>query len=152
MQHHPYETPVFDFIELQKEADYGLGMLGELEETMNTMAFVNHVKTNLKMSSVRFTGNLDADMKTVAIIGGSGIGFEFDAINKGADIFVTGDIKHHDALDAKIAGMNLLDINHYSEYVMKEGLCELLVDWLNNETEDFKIIASKLNTDPFNYL
>ncbi|RIO26225.1 Nif3-like dinuclear metal center hexameric protein, partial [Staphylococcus saprophyticus] len=41
---------------------------------------------------------------------------------------------------------------HYSEYVMKEGLCELLVDWLNNETEDFKIIASKLNTDPFNYL
>lgn len=152
MQHHPYETPVFDFIELQKEADYGLGMLGELEETMNTMAFVNHVKTNLKMPSVRFTGNLDADIKTVAIIGGSGIGFEFDAINKGADIFVTGDIKHHDALDAKIAGMNLLDINHYSEYVMKEGLCELLVDWLNNETEDFKIIASKLNTDPFNYL
>jgi hypothetical protein len=35
--------------------------------------------------------------------------------------------------------INLLDINHYSEYVMKEGLCELLVDWLNNETEDFKM-------------
>jgi hypothetical protein len=33
---------------------------------MNTMAFVNHVKTNLKMPSVRFTGNLDADIKTVA--------------------------------------------------------------------------------------
>jgi hypothetical protein len=39
------------------------------------MAFVNHVKTNLKMPSVRFTGNLDADIKTVAIIGDSYLRF-----------------------------------------------------------------------------
>ena len=44
------------------------------------------------------------------------------AVQQGADVFVTGDIKHHDALDAKIQGVNLIDINHYSEYVMKEGL------------------------------
>ena len=37
----------------------------------------------------------------VAMIGGSGIGFEYEAHSNGADVFVTGDIKHHDALDAK---------------------------------------------------
>ncbi|NWK85640.1 Nif3-like dinuclear metal center hexameric protein [Staphylococcus sp. GSSP0090] len=152
IQHHPYETPVFDFIELQREADYGLGMIGNLEKPMNAKAFAKHVKDKLKMPSVRFTGTLDDSIKTVAIIGGSGIGFEYDAINKGADIFITGDIKHHDALDAKISGVNLLDINHYSEYVMKEGLCGLLLDWLDDETTDFNIIASQVNTDPFVYL
>ncbi len=65
---------------------------------------------------------------------------------------MTGDIKHHDALDAKIAGVNLLDINHYSEYVMREGLCQLLEDWLNEDDKIFNIEASEINTDPFEYL
>lgn len=104
------------------------------------------------MPSVRFTGDLNSQVKTVAVIGGSGIGFEYAAAKKGADIFVTGDIKHHDALDAKIAGINLLDINHYSEYVMKDGLRQLLITWLDDEEIDFNINASQLNTDPFEYI
>jgi putative NIF3 family GTP cyclohydrolase 1 type 2 len=39
-------------------------------------------------------------------IGGAGIGFETSAFKKGADVFVTGDIKHHDALDAKTNGIH----------------------------------------------
>ncbi len=35
--------------------------------------------------------------------------------------------------DAKIHGVNLIDINHYSEYVMKEGLKTLLMNWFNTE-------------------
>lgn len=151
-QHHPYETPVYDFIELTKQANYGLGMIGKLKEVTTVKKFVSHVKDQLKMPSVRFSGDLNANIETVAIIGGSGIGFEYAASQKGADIFVTGDIKHHDALDAKIAGVNLLDINHYSEYVMREGLCHLLEDWLNIEDKIFNIEASEINTDPFEYL
>ncbi|MBO3064123.1 Nif3-like dinuclear metal center hexameric protein [Staphylococcus shinii] len=151
-QHHPYETPVYDFIELKKQANYGLGMIGKLSEAMTARKFVDHAKSQLKMPSVRFSGDINANIETVAIIGGSGIGFEYTAKQKGADIFVTGDIKHHDALDAKIAGVNLLDINHYSEYVMREGLCQLLEDWLNTESKYFNIEASVINTDPFEYL
>ncbi|WP_336878007.1 Nif3-like dinuclear metal center hexameric protein [Staphylococcus nepalensis] len=151
IENHPYETPVFDFIKLEKQADYGLGMMGKLNTEMNVRDFVNHVKTKLAMPSVRFIGNLEDTIKTVAIIGGSGIGFEYNAAQQGADIFITGDIKHHDALDAKIAGINLLDINHYSEYVMKDGLSQLLQDWLKFSHVSFGIKPSKLNTDPFDY-
>ncbi|SCS23827.1 Nif3-like dinuclear metal center hexameric protein [Staphylococcus caeli] len=151
-KYHPYETPVFDFIALEKEADYGLGMIGRLETPLSVDDFVKHVKTKLAMPSVRFSGNISDQIETVAIIGGSGIGFEYDARRKGADIFVTGDIKHHDALDAKIAGINLLDINHYSEYVMREGLASLLSNWLENSEIEFNIYASQINTDPFEYL
>ena len=69
----------------------------------------------------------------------------------GADVFVTGDIKHHDALDAKIQGVNLLDINHYSEFVMKQGLKSLLEDWLFEYKDELPIEASDINTDPFTY-
>lgn len=79
-------------------------------------------------------------------------GYEALAFNKGADIFITGDVKHHDALDAQTYGMTILDINHYSEYVMREGLKELLEQWLYDESIDFPIDASNINTDPFNYM
>ncbi|RIN48047.1 Nif3-like dinuclear metal center hexameric protein, partial [Staphylococcus simulans] len=45
---------------------------------------------------------------------------------------------------------NLIDINHYSEYVMKEGLKSLLKEWISND--NLTIEASTLNTDPFNYV
>lgn len=151
-QYHPYETPVYDFIEMSKVADYGLGVIGELSAPQDVTAFTSVVKDNLNIPSVRFIGDLTTHIKKVAIIGGAGIGFEYKAQAMGADIFITGDIKHHEALDAKINQMNLLDINHYSEYVMKEGLVNLLNNWLPTENIDFKMVASELNTDPYNYL
>ncbi|GEP84716.1 NIF3 protein [Staphylococcus piscifermentans] len=147
---HPYETPVYDFIPLTKQLDRGLGVIGSLKNQVTLKEFALKAKEALNLPSVRFTGNPNSLINTVAIIGGSGIGFEKDAINKGADVFVTGDIKHHDALDAKTDNINLVDINHYSEYVMKEGLKHLLQEWLNQPA--FKIIASDLNTDPFSYV
>ncbi|UXR79333.1 Nif3-like dinuclear metal center hexameric protein [Staphylococcus sp. IVB6227] len=150
-KYHPYETPVYDFIPLEKEIERGLGMIGELAQPMSVESFVAHVKEQLKMPSVRYIGDVNKQIQTVAIIGGSGIGYEMTAAKQGADIFLTGDIKHHDALDAKLAGMSLLDINHYSEYVMKEGLITLLNEWL---TTDFNgvILASKIHTDPYQYM
>ncbi|UXR68658.1 Nif3-like dinuclear metal center hexameric protein [Staphylococcus sp. IVB6246] len=150
-QHHPYETPVYDFIPLEKNIQRGLGMIGQLSKPMTVSTFVEHVKAQLNMPSVRFIGDLDRNIETVAIVGGSGIGYEQTAAHRGADIFLTGDIKHHDALDAKIAGIQLLDINHYSEYVMKEGLVTLLNQWLSNDF-DGEICASNTHTDPYQYM
>ncbi|MBI5975669.1 Nif3-like dinuclear metal center hexameric protein [Staphylococcus canis] len=146
--HHPYEVPVYDFLPIERYSDSSLGVIGELDEKENIKTFIEKVKIALNLQIVKFTGDLTADIKKVAIIGGSGIGFEYKAQSLGADLFITGDIKHHEALDARINHMNLLDISHYSEYVIKEGLVPLLEEWTGIEY----IQASKVNTDPFNYL
>lgn len=151
-QYHPYETPVYDFISMTKVADYGLGMIGELDKPLTAKDFAESVKTSLSIPSVRFTGDIESTVKHVAIIGGSGIGFEYKANASGADIFITGDVKHHDALDAKTNAINILDINHYSEYVMKEGLLDLLHAWLKCKDITFNIKASTINTNPFQYI
>lgn len=147
---HPYETPVYDFIPLTKTLERGLGMIGELPEQTTLKSLAISIKEQLNIPSVRFTGNPNALVSKAAIIGGSGIGYEKFAHHKGADVFITGDIKHHDALDAETEGYNLIDINHYSEYVMKDGLKSLLKEWISND--ELTIEASTLNTDPFNYV
>ncbi|ARJ49871.1 Nif3-like dinuclear metal center hexameric protein [Staphylococcus lutrae] len=150
-KHHPYETPVYDFIRMVRSGNYGLGIIGELPQASAVETFVNSVKHALHMPSVRFIGQRDAMIKRVAIIGGAGMGYEQLAFQRGADLFITGDIKHHEALDAKTAGINLLDINHYSEYVMKEGLIHLLNRWIDTPL-DGPIVASQIHTDPYDYM
>lgn len=147
-QYHPYEVPVFDIIPMERLLNRGLGMIGDLDDTCSVEDFVKHVKSNLNIDSVKYTGSKDAMIKKVAIIGGAGIGFEYLAKRMGADIFITGDIKHHEALDAKTNGVNLLDISHYSEYVVKDGLVTLLHDWVG----DIEVYASQVDTDPFHYM
>ncbi|MHD0397596.1 Nif3-like dinuclear metal center hexameric protein [Staphylococcus simulans] len=147
---HPYETPVYDFIPLTKTLERGLGMIGQLPQQTTLKSLAIAIKEQLNIPSVRFTGHPDATVSKAAIIGGSGIGYEKFAHQKGADVFITGDIKHHDALDAETEGYHLIDINHYSEYVMKDGLKSLLNEWINNDA--LIIEASTINTDPFNYV
>ncbi|CAM3074345.1 Nif3-like dinuclear metal center hexameric protein [Staphylococcus argensis] len=149
-KYHPYETPVYDIMHMTKLSERGLGVICQLDHSMDVPTFVNYVKSQLDMPSVRFIGDTQSQIETVAIIGGAGVGFESHAHHLGADIFITGDIKHHDALDAKIAGMNMLDINHYSEYVMKEGLVNLLNRWYDHQLE-IPVKASEHNTDPYTY-
>ncbi|MBM9802479.1 Nif3-like dinuclear metal center hexameric protein, partial [Staphylococcus aureus] len=151
-QYHPYETPVFDFIEMKQTSLYGLGVMAEVDNQMTLEDFAADIKSKLNIPSVRFVGESNQKIKRIAIIGGSGIGYEYQAVQQGADVFVTGDIKHHDALDAKIHGVNLIDINHYSEYVMKEGLKTLLMNWFNTEKINIDVEASTINTDPFQYI
>ncbi|MCU5746378.1 Nif3-like dinuclear metal center hexameric protein [Staphylococcus sp. SQ8-PEA] len=148
-KYHPYETPVYDIMQMSKNSNSGLGVIGHLEKALSVEEFVQHVKKQLDMKSVRFIGNLNDKIQNVAIIGGAGIGFEELAQQAGADIFLTGDIKHHEALDAKIAHINMLDINHYSEHVMKEGLIQLLQRWF--EDLNVPIEPCKINTDPYYY-
>lgn len=147
--HHPYEEPVFDFIEMKKDATRGLGIIGELKQSMSVQSFVELYKQNLNIPAVRFIGDKDSTIKKVAIVGGAGIEYAELAKSKQADLFITGDVKHHEALDAMMDGINVLDVNHYSEYVMKDGLKLLLEDWTNNSVQ---VKASDLNTDPYQYM
>ena len=58
-------------------------MIGKLSQSYNVPDFVQHVKEQLNMPSVRFIGNNYSHIETVAIIGGSGIGYEYLVLVKG---------------------------------------------------------------------
>ncbi len=63
------------------------------------------------------------------------------------DIFLTGDIKYHEAHDLLMAGLTTVDIQHYAESVMKEGLKQLLEGFDLPVT----VISSSVDTNPFTF-
>jgi len=68
----------------------------------------------LRPSWIRLAGPRRKTVRRVAIVGGSGAEFAGAAREAGADLYVTGDVKYHQALEAAAAGMPVADIGHGS--------------------------------------
>ena len=106
------------------DANLGAGMVGELAEPMPVETFLMKVKEIIGIPIIR-TSTLNfqfstSKLKKVAICGGSGAEFIGDAMAKGADIYLTADLKYHD-FQRTGGRMVLADIGHYeSEQFAKE--------------------------------
>ncbi|MCL4215509.1 MAG: Nif3-like dinuclear metal center hexameric protein [Candidatus Hydrogenedentes bacterium] len=109
---HPYEEVAYDLISLENaDPRIGLGRRGKLREPMVVAAFVRHVCNKLNVSYARVVGALKGKVQDVAVLGGSG-GGEISRLPEGVDIYVTGDVKYHDALIALEKGIIVVDAGH----------------------------------------
>ena len=101
---HPYEAPAFVVLELAPiPGPTGHGRVGDLPLPMTLRAFAEQVAAALPPTpqGVRVAGDLDAEVSRVAVVGGSGDSF-FDAVRaSGADVYLTGDLRHHPALELR---------------------------------------------------
>lgn len=93
-QMHPYEEPIIDVFEMKAPRTvYGTGRVGDLEESMTFNDFVNKVADALETKTLRVAGQPDLPVKRIAVVGGSGSDYFPLAINAGAQVFLTADVK-----------------------------------------------------------
>lgn len=152
-QNHPYEEVAYDLFALATPAkEYGIGRIGVLSEPMTLAQFGAHVKTTLQVPAVRAVGKLDALVRKVAVLGGSGDHYVSKAKFAGADVFVTGDVSFHIAQDAEAAGINIIDPGHHVECVMKKGVANKMTILCTEHKMAVEFIASKISTEPFTFL
>lgn len=120
------------------QMDYGYGRIGEIEE-INILDFLEKVKSKLKADHLIVYGDLNNKVVSrIAVCGGSGAGFIDDAILNNAQVYVTGDIKYHDAQLAYENDLILIDASHYDTEkiilpIIKEYLIEKFADNLDIE-------------------
>ena len=101
----------------------GLGILGSLEEETTLEEFVVKVEDSLKVAALTYAGAPESTLRRVAACGGSGGSLLEEAVSKGADVYVTGDLGHHDFLAAQ-GRMALIDAGHFeTEVPVLESLC-----------------------------
>lgn len=111
---HPYEEVAYDIYPLNnKGRTYGYGRIGEIQE-ISLLNYLDRVKESLDLEYLIVYGNMDRIIKKVAVCGGSGSSFIYDAYLKGADIYITGDIKYHEAQYANELGLTIVDGGHYN--------------------------------------
>ncbi len=91
-----------------------LGRIGRLAEPTALGRFSLNVKNVISAPRIRYVGDFGSLIRTVAVVGGAGGGSIVGAHSLGADVLVTGDVTHHQALEAKQFGLALIDAGHFS--------------------------------------
>ncbi|MBP2626342.1 MAG: NGG1p interacting factor 3 protein [Firmicutes bacterium] len=148
---HPYEEVAYDLYQLANSGhSLGLGRVGKLIAPMLLTEFINHVKMALGIECVNVVGPLEKVIKKVAVCGGSGAGFINKAAFAGADVFITGDVKYHEAQDALAAGIAVIDAGHFAtEEPVVSALAEYLTACSTKEKWAVDISIDTVNQDVF---
>lgn len=119
----------------------GLGQYGELPEAMSVPVFLQYVKDCLGLQVVKYAGNINRPVRTVAVCGGSGSSLIRQAIKSGADAYVTGDVRYHDFFIPDNQ-MLIVDVGHFEgEHFIKD----ILYAEIKENFSNFAIHFSKMD-------
>ncbi|KAK2496715.1 hypothetical protein MC885_008099 [Smutsia gigantea] len=125
----------------------GMGRLCTLEESVSLAALIERIKRHLKLSHVRLAlgvgRTLESQVKVVALCAGSG-----SSVLQGteADLYLTGEMSHHDILDAASQGISVILCEHSNT---ERGFLSDLRDMLGAHLENkINIILSETDRDP----
>lgn len=119
----------FQPLVLEKGIDSpGIGRIGKLEKPLYLVALAQKIKSGLGISGLRFAGDSNLMVETAAVCTGSGASLVEEFILSGADVFITGDMKYHEARQIEQAGLGVIDVGHFaSEHMVVELLVQRLV-------------------------
>ncbi len=118
-----------------------MGRIGEIDEEMTLEDFAFKVKQAIGADSVAYSDGYNA-VKRVAILGGGGKSFVRDAIDAGADTFVSGEIGYNMMQEAAEMGINLVAAGHY---FTECAVTELFTDIITRADSDIYVEAIDSN-------
>lgn len=144
-QSHPYETPAFQIISTENESvDTGAGAIGTLPSPQSLAQVASRVKHTLGSEGLRFAGNQDQVIQTVAVCGGSGSDLIGKARQAGADCLVTADLKYHQYFESDDR-FGLIDSGHYET---ESVVLEPLKSTLTGAFPGLQVQVTTINTNP----
>jgi len=126
-------------------AGIGLGRFGAVAST-SRRELVERVKDKLGLAYVLASGSLDGDAKSVGVAAGAGGELLEDAIRAGADVFVTGEVRHHDALFAARRGVAVVATLHSNS---ERAAVRAYAGRLAARLSGVDVAMSAVDADPF---
>jgi len=100
--------------ENQQEENTGLGRIGRYRSPLGTEEFLRRLFQVLQLETVNIAGAMPEQITTVAVCGGSGSDLAPVAYARGADVYLTAEVKHAMAVWAKETGFAVIDGTHYA--------------------------------------
>ncbi|MDR0958536.1 MAG: Nif3-like dinuclear metal center hexameric protein [Clostridiales bacterium] len=147
---------LFDIIGLSEKENFiceeekFFGRIGILNKETTLAEFAGCLSEKLDCSVVRYCGNKDTKIKKVALCTGSGAEYEYfiEAKKLGCNVFVTGDVKYHNAQYALDLGLSVVDASHYAS---ERIAMSRLIPVLQKEIPGVEFIDSSTNGQIFNH-
>jgi putative NIF3 family GTP cyclohydrolase 1 type 2 len=143
---HPYEEPAFDLVRLAVApvSIRGLGRIGSLAAgRVPREQLIATIKAGLGVERLLVAGPREGDVERVAVCAGACGDLYKDAIARKAEVYVTGELRHHDALAAAARGLTVVAALHSNS---ERRALDHLADRLRAHVE---VVRSERDRDPF---
>ena len=146
---HPYEEVAYDVYPLQnRDANFGMGVIGRLRTAVRLETFLKHAKKVLHTSVLKYCGKKEQMIQTIAVCGGSGSELLEDAVRRGADAFLTADVRYH-TFHSALGKIALVDAGHFeTEIGILEALTRRLQTSFSRSKYKVSIITTQYSTNP----
>lgn len=124
----------------------GMGVIGFYHDKgLTQQEFLEKIAARLNVKAIRYSGSAER-IKKVAVCGGAGVSLADKAVSKGAQAFVTADIKYHDYFTDTDEFL-LVDVGHYESEV---PVVYALQKELSEAFEELMVVATDVVTNPMN--
>ncbi len=144
---HPYEEAAFDLVQLAAAPEgLGQGRIGDLDRPTSLASLFDRIKRELSLEHLLIAGPQLGDVTRVACCAGSCGDLLDDAIKQGAQLYLTGEMKHHEALKASAAGMTVVCTLHSNS---ERAMLRRLQAKLSEKLPGLVVEISKMDRDPF---
>lgn len=125
--------------------DEGVGRVGTLKTPCTLRELSRRVARTLH-TNVKVAGDPERTIRRVGVLGGSGASAMAPALMEGADVLITGELKHSDAIEANTLGLSLIVAGHYET---ERIVLEPLIRRLQNECFTVQYQLSRADASPF---
>ena len=144
---HSYETPAIDVYQVSGAPDeVGMGRIGALRRGVAVATLIARVKKATGIKRVLLATGKEPLVSVAACGAGSCGALWKTALAGGTLFYLTGEMRHHDALAAVGAGLTVVCVGHSnSERITMASLAKRIAKAMPK----LKVIVSKLDRDPF---
>ena len=139
------DTRVLEITSVSETGEEGIGRYGSLKKEMTVRECCEEVKQAFSLEKVKVFGDLERKVKTAAISPGSGRSVISNALQAGVDVLITGDIDHHEGIDAVAQKLTVIDAGHYG---VEHIFIPYMEQYLKREAKELEIAVQPL-TFPF---
>ncbi|KPJ77716.1 MAG: hypothetical protein AMJ54_06985 [Deltaproteobacteria bacterium SG8_13] len=134
----------------REDGQPSFGRIGELARRCSLKEMAAAVKKALAIEHVRVAGDLKLRVGNVLVCSGSGSGLLNDFLLSDAQVYLSGDLRYHDALEIQQANRGMIDIGHFaSEHIMVDALASWLTVELDALGAQVDVVAYGNEKDPF---
>ena len=128
----------------------GMGRIGVFDPPLSAPAFMTKLLQVLQLKTIQIAGRIPEQVKTMALCGGSGSELAEMARARGADLYLSAEIKHSTARWAEDCGFCVIDGTHYgTEQPVMPSLQGRIKEWATTNNWSLEIFLTQTERHPF---
>lgn len=144
---HPYEQPAFDLQVLAAAPEgMGMGRVGPLRQPSSRAELFERIKRELGIAHLLIAGPQEGIVHRAAVCAGACGNHLDEAIAQKVDLYLTGEMRHHNAIKAVNAGITVVCTLHSNS---ERAVLRRLRDRLVKEVPEVPFQLSEADRDPF---